>query len=33
MMALAGFEHSLRMCNARSRLYSKIVDFLDSNLK
>ena len=33
MMALAGFEHSLRMCNACSRLYSKIVDFLDSNLK
>lgn len=33
MMALAGFEHSLRMCNARTRLYTKIVDFLDTNLK
>lgn len=33
MMALAGFEHSLRMCNARARLYTKIVDFLDTNVK
>lgn len=33
MMALAGFEHSLRMGNARTALYKKIVDFLDSRLK
>jgi len=33
MMALAGFEHSLRMCNARTQLYRKIVDFLDTHLK
>lgn len=33
MMALAGFEHSLRMGNARTQLYRKIVDFLDSQLK
>ncbi len=33
MMALAGFEHSLRMGNARTQLYRKIVDFLDSRLK
>lgn len=33
MMALAGFEHSLRMCNARTMLYSKIVDFLDTHVK
>ncbi|MDE5663918.1 MAG: DPP IV N-terminal domain-containing protein [Muribaculaceae bacterium] len=33
MMSYAGFEHSLRMCNARARLFDKLVDFLDSNLK
>ncbi|MDE7401872.1 MAG: S9 family peptidase [Muribaculaceae bacterium] len=33
MMVMAGFEHSLRMGNARSRLYSKIVDFLNTNLR
>lgn len=33
MMALAGYEHSLRMENARAQLYRKIVDFLDTNLK
>ncbi len=33
MMALAGFEHSLRMCNAREMLYGKILDFLNNNLK
>lgn len=32
MMALAGFEHSLRMGNARAMLYKKIVDFLNSRL-
>lgn len=33
MMAFAGFEHSLRMGNARTQLYRKIVDFLDSTLR
>ena len=33
MMALAGFEHSLGMCNARAMLFNKILDFLDTNLK
>jgi len=32
MMAYTGFEHSLRMCNAREMLYRKILDFLNSNL-
>ena len=32
MMALAGFEHSLRMCNARTRLFAKITDWLGKNL-
>lgn len=32
MMAYAGFEHSLRMCNARVQLFRKIVDFLNTNL-
>ena len=32
MMAYAGFEHSLRMCNARVQLFRKIVDFLNMNL-
>lgn len=33
MMAYTGFDHSLRMCNARVQLYRKIVDFLDTRLK
>ncbi|MDE7461935.1 MAG: S9 family peptidase [Muribaculaceae bacterium] len=33
MMSFTGFEHSLRMCNARPSLYRKVVDFLDSQLK
>ncbi len=33
MMALPGFEHSLRMCNARTMLYSKILDFLNANVR
>lgn len=33
MMAYTGFEHSLRMCNARTQLYRKIVNFLDANVK
>lgn len=33
MMAYAGFEHSLPMCNARTQLFKKIVDFLDINVK
>lgn len=32
MMAYAGFEHSLRMCNARARLFSKLVQWLDMNM-
>lgn len=32
MMVYAGFEHSLRMCDARVQLYRKILDFLNSNL-
>lgn len=32
MMAYTGFEHSLRMCNARVQLYRKVVDFLNHNL-
>lgn len=32
MMAYAGFEHSLRMCNARVQLFKKITDFLNNNL-
>ena len=32
MMAYAGFEHSLGMCNARVQLFRKILDFLNSNL-
>lgn len=33
MMSYAGFEHSLRMCNARTQLYRKLVDFLDTHVK
>lgn len=32
MMALTGFEHSLPMCNARTQLFKKIADFLNTNL-
>ena len=32
MMAYAGFEHSLGMCDARMQLFCKIVDFLRINL-
>lgn len=32
MMALTGFEHTLRKCNARTLLFKKIVDFLNANL-
>lgn len=32
MMAYTGFDHSLRMCNARVQLYRKIVQFLKGNL-
>jgi len=32
MMAYTAFEHSLRMCNARTQLYRKVVDFLQKNL-
>ncbi len=33
MMALAGFEHSLGMCNARVQLFRKIREYLDSQLQ
>lgn len=33
MMSFTGFEHSLRMCNARARLFDILVNYLDSNLK
>ena len=32
MMAYTGFEHSLRMCNAREMLFRKVLVFLNSNL-
>lgn len=32
MMVYAGFEHSLRMCDARPQLFLKIKDFLNLNL-
>lgn len=32
MMSFTGFEHSLRMCNARARLFDKVTDFLHTNL-
>lgn len=32
MMVYAGFEHSLRMCDARVQLFRKINDFLKNNL-
>lgn len=33
MMIYAGYEHSLRMCDARVQLFRKIASFLDTNLK
>lgn len=33
MVAWTGFEHSLRMCNARVQLYSKVLDFLNTRIK
>ncbi len=33
MMALTGFDHSLRMCNARTELFRKIIDFLNTRLR
>lgn len=33
MMAYTGFEHSCRMCNARTMIFRKIKDFLDTRLK
>lgn len=32
MMVFTGMDHSLRTCNARTQLYRRIVDFLDTNL-
>lgn len=32
MMSYTGFEHSLRMCNARVQLYRKVLDFLNTQL-
>ncbi|MDE5878357.1 MAG: S9 family peptidase [Muribaculaceae bacterium] len=32
MMAYTGFEHSLRMCNARTMLFRKVLQFLNTNL-
>lgn len=33
MMAWTGFDHSLRMCNARTQLYRKVLDFYNNSLK
>ena len=33
MMVFTGMDHSLRTCNARTQLYRRVVDFLDTNLK
>ncbi|MDE6019169.1 MAG: DPP IV N-terminal domain-containing protein [Muribaculaceae bacterium] len=33
MMVFTGMDHSLRICNARTQLYRRIVDFLDTNLR
>lgn len=33
MMSFTGFEHSLRMCNARARLFDKLVNYLDNQLR
>lgn len=32
MMAWTGFEHSLRMCNARTQLYRKVLDFYNMRM-
>lgn len=32
MMAYTGFEHSLRMCNARPMLFRRLVQFLNNNM-
>ncbi len=32
MMVFTGMDHSLRTCNARTQLYRRVVDFLDTNL-
>ena len=32
MFVMSGFEHSLRMTNARTQLYRKVLDFLNKNL-
>lgn len=32
MMVFTGMDHSLRKCNARTQLYRKVVDFLNTNL-
>lgn len=33
MMAWTGFDHSLRMCNARTQLYRKVLDFFNTNIQ
>lgn len=33
MMAWTGFDHSLRMCNARTQLYRKVLDFFNTNMQ
>lgn len=33
MMVFTGMDHSLRIGNARTQLYRRVVDFLDTNLK
>ncbi|MDE6290949.1 MAG: S9 family peptidase [Muribaculaceae bacterium] len=33
MMVFTGMDHSLRTCNARTQLYRRVVDFLDTNLR
>ncbi|MDE5795192.1 MAG: DPP IV N-terminal domain-containing protein [Muribaculaceae bacterium] len=33
MMVFTGMDHSLRVSNARTQLYKRVVDFLDTNLK
>ena len=32
MMAWTGFDHSLRMCNARTQLYRKVLDFFNTRM-
>ena len=33
MMVYTGFDHSLRMCNARVQLYAKVLDYLNISLR